>query len=138
MENKPIPIYGDGLNIRDWIYVLDHCRALDFVLQKGKPGEVYNIATNQEKTNLELIHKLLDMMGKPQSLITFVTDRPGHDRRYALNTSKITKELGWEPTYSFEEALTVTINWYLNHELWWHKVKSGEYAKYYQRMYSHR
>lgn len=138
LENKPIPIYGAGLNIRDWIYVVDHCRALDFVLQKGKPGEIYNIAADQEKTNFELIHKLLDMMGKPQSLITFVADRPGHDRRYALDATKITRDLGWKPTYSFEEALTVTINWYLNHELWWRKVKSGEYAKYYQRMYSHR
>lgn len=138
LENKPIPIYGDGLNVRDWIYVADHCRALDFVLQKGKPGEVYNIAANQEKTNLELIHQLLDIMDKPQSLITFVADRPGHDRRYALDATKITRELSWAPTYSFEEALTVTINWYLNHEPWWRKVKSGEYADYYQRMYSHR
>lgn len=138
VENKPIPIYGDGLNIRDWIYVLDHCRALDSAIQKGKPGEVYNIAANQEKTNLELIRQLLDIIGKPQSLTTFVTDRPGHDRRYALNASKITKELGWEPTYSFEEALTITVNWYLDNESWWRKVKSGEYAKYYDRMYHRR
>lgn len=138
LENKPIPIYGDGLNIRDWIYVLDHCRALDLAIQKGKPGEVYNIAANQEKTNLELIHQLLDMMAKPQSLVTFVADRPGHDRRYALNTSKITRELGWKPLYSFEKALAATVDWYLNHEHWWRQIKSGEYAKYYQRMYSHR
>lgn len=138
LENKPIPIYGDGMNVRDWIYVLDHCRALDFVLQKGEPGEIYNIAANQEKTNLELIHQLLDIMDKPQSLITFVADRPGHDRRYALDITKITQELGWQPTYSFEEALTTTVNWYLNHESWWRKIKSGDYAKYYQKMYSHR
>jgi len=138
LENKPIPIYGDGLNIRDWIYVLDHCRALDLAIQKGKPGEVYNIAANQEKTNLELIHQLLDMMAKPQSLVTFVADRPGHDRRYALDASKITKELGWEPLYSFEKALAATVDWYINHEHWWRQIKSGEYAKYYQRMYSHR
>jgi len=138
LENKPIPIYGDGLNIRDWIYVADHCRALDLAIQKGKPGEVYNIAANQEKTNLELIHQLLDMMGKPRSLITFVADRPGHDRRYALNASKITKELGWKPLYSFEKALAATVDWYINHEHWWRQIKSGEYAKYYQRMYSHR
>lgn len=138
LENKPIPIYGDGLNVRDWIYVLDHCRALDLVLQKGKPGEIYNIAANQEKTNLQLIHKLLDIMGKPQSLITFVTDRPGHDRRYALDITKITRELDWKPSYSFEQALTATVNWYLNHESWWRKIKSGDYAKYYERVYSHR
>ena len=138
LENKPIPIYGDGLNVRDWIYVADHCRALDFVLQKGKLGEVYNIAANQEKTNLELIHQLLDIMDKPQSLITFVADRPGHDRRYALDAAKITRELSWAPTYSFEEALATTVNWYLNHESWWRQIKSGDYAKYYQRMYSHR
>ncbi|HUV45497.1 MAG TPA: dTDP-glucose 4,6-dehydratase [Dehalococcoidia bacterium] len=138
LENKPIPIYGDGLNVRDWIYVVDHCRALDFALQKGKPGEVYNIAADQEKTNLELIQQVLDMMDKPGSLITFVTDRPGHDRRYALDAGKITQKLGWAPTYSFEEALTITVNWYLNNESWWRKIKSGGYADYYQRMYSHR
>ncbi len=138
LENKPIPIYGDGLNVRDWIFVADHCRALDFVLQKGKPGEVYNISADQEKTNLELIHQVLDMMDKPRSLITFVADRPGHDRRYSLDIGKISKELGWAPTYSFEEALTITMNWYLDNESWWRKIKSGEYADYYQRMYSHR
>ena len=138
LENKPIPIYGDGLNVRDWIHVVDHCRALDFALQKGKPGEVYNIAANQEKTNLELIHQLLDIMGKSRSLITFVTDRPGHDRRYALSTRKITKELGWEPSYSFEQSLATTVEWYVNNEPWWRRIKSGDYAKYYQRMYSHR
>jgi dTDP-glucose 4,6-dehydratase len=138
LENKPIPIYGDGLNVRDWIYVADHCRALDLVLHKGKPGEVYNIAASQEKTNLELVHQLLDIMGKPRTLITFVADRPGHDRRYAVDAGKITRELGWQPAYSFEEALTITVNWYLNHESWWRKIKSGEYIKYYQRMYSQR
>jgi len=138
LENKPIPIYGDGLNIRDWIYVTDHCCALELAIQKGKPGEIYNIAANQEKTNLELIHNLLAIMGKSQKLITFVTDRPGHDRRYALDATKITQELGWSLTHSFEEALATTVNWYLNHESWWRKVKSGEYAEYYDRMYSHR
>jgi len=138
LENKPIPIYGDGLNVRDWIYVLDHCRALDLTIQKGKPGEVYNIAASQEKTNRELIQQLLDIMGKPRSLITFVTDRLGHDRRYALDASKITRELGWEPAYSFEEALTTTVNWYVNHEPWWRQIKSGEYTRYYEGMYSHR
>ncbi len=138
LENKSIPIYGDGSNVRDWIYVADHCRALDFALQKGEPGEIYNIAANQEKTNLELVYKLLNIMHEPQSLVTFVTDRPGHDRRYALDASKITTQLGWKPTYSFEEALTTTINWYVDHEHWWRKIKSGEYAEYYQRMYPQR
>jgi dTDP-glucose 4,6-dehydratase len=138
LENKPIPVYGDGLNVRDWIYVLDHCRALDIVLQRGKPGEVYNIATNQEKTNLELIHCLLDIMCKPRELITFVADRPGHDRRYALDVTKISRELDWKPIYSFERALTTTVDWYINNEAWWRKIKSGEYAQYYERMYSHR
>ena len=138
LENKPVPVYGDGLNVRDWIYVEDHCRALDTVLQKGKPGEVYNIAANQEKTNLELIHHLLDIMGKPRELITFVADRPGHDRRYAVDITKISGELGWKPAFSFEQALSATTDWYVNHEPWWRKIKSGEYAKYYERMYSHR
>jgi dTDP-glucose 4,6-dehydratase len=138
LENKPIPVYGDGLNVRDWIYVADHCRALDIVLQRAKPGEVYNIAANQEKTNLELIHRLLDVMGKAHELITFVADRPGHDRRYALDVTKTTQELGWKPIYSFEKALSATVDWYVNNEPWWRKIKSGEYAKYYERMYSHR
>jgi len=138
LENKPIPIYGDGLNVRDWIYVLDHCRALDLVIQKGRPGEIYNIAANKEKTNLELIHSLLDILGKPRELITFVADRPGHDRRYSLETTKITRELGWQPAYSFEQALAATVDWYLNNEPWWRQIKSGEYARYYERMYSHR
>lgn len=138
LENKPIPIYGDGLNVRDWIFVEDHCRALDIVLQKGEPGEVYNTGATNEKTNLELIHALLNIMGKPQNLITFIADRPGHDRRYALDTSKIAKELGWNPLYSFEKALAATIDWYVNNELWWRSVKSGDYAKYYQRMYPQR
>ena len=138
LENRLIPVYGDGLNVRDWIYVEDHCHALDTVLQKGKPGEVYNIAANEEKTNLELIHRLLDIMGKSHELITFVTDRPGHDRRYALDITKISTELSWKPAYSFEKALDATVDWYINNETWWRKIKSGEYAKYYETMYSHR
>ena len=138
LEGKSIPIYGDGLNVRDWIYVDDQCRALEFVIQKGLPGEIYNIAANQEKTNLELIHILLDIMGKPREFIKFVADRPGHDRRYALDTGKIARELGWQPSHSFEEALAATVDWYLSHEPWWRQIKSGEYAKYYQRMYSQR
>jgi dTDP-glucose 4,6-dehydratase len=138
LEDKPVPVYGDGLNIRDWIFVGDHCRALDVVIQKGQPGEIYNIGGGNEKTNLELIHKLLELLDKPQSLIQFVTDRPAHDRRYSLDCSRIGTELGWKPAYSFEKALSATVDWYLKNESWWRSIKSGEYAKYYERMYSHR
>jgi dTDP-glucose 4,6-dehydratase len=138
LEDKPIPVYGDGLNVRDWIFVDDHCRALDAVIQKGQPGEIYNIGGGNEKTNLELIHKLLELLDKPRSLIQFVTDRPAHDRRYALDSAKIARELGWRPAYSFEKALSATVDWYLKNESWWRSIKSGEYAKYYERMYSHR
>ena len=138
LEDKPVPVYGDGLNIRDWIFVVDHCRALDVVIQKGKLGEIYNIGSGNEKTNLELIRKLLELLDKPQSLIQFVTDRPAHDRRYALDCTRIATELGWKPAYSFEKALSATVDWYLKNESWWRSIKSGEYAKYYERMYSHR
>lgn len=135
LEDKPVPVYGDGLNIRDWIFVHDHCRALDAVIQKGKLGEIYNIGSGNEKTNLELIRKLLELLDKPQSLIQFVTDRPAHDRRYALDCARITTELGWKPAYSFEEALSATVDWYLKNESWWQSIKSGEYSKYYKKMY---
>lgn len=138
LEDKPIPVYGDGLNVRDWIFVTDHCRALDTVAQKGRPGEIYNIAGDSEKNNLEVIHQLLELLDKPRSLIQFVADRPGHDRRYALDTTKITKELGWKPACSFEQALATTVDWYVNNESWWRRIKTGEYSKYYQRMYSKR
>ena len=138
LEDKPIPIYGDGLNVRDWIFVDDHCRALDAVIQKGQPGQIYNIGGGNEKTNLELIHRLLELLDKPRSLMQFVTDRPAHDRRYALDCAKITEELGWKPTYSFAKALRATVDWYLKNESWWRSIKSGEYVKYYERMYSHR
>ena len=133
-----MPVYGDGLNVRDWIFVRDHCRALDTVLQKGRTGEIYNIGAGNEKTNLELIRHLLRLVHKPESLIQFVSDRPGHDRRYALDTTKITGELGWQPAYSFEEALASTVDWYLKNEAWWRQIKSGDYAKYYERMYLNR
>ncbi len=135
LEDKPIPVYGDGLNIRDWIFVHDHCRALDAVIQKGKPGEIYNIGSGNEKTNLELIRKLLELLDKPQSLIQFVTDRPAHDRRYALDCTRIATELGWKPAYSFEKALSATVDWYLKNESWWRSIKSGEYSRYYEKMY---
>jgi len=135
LEDKPVPVYGDGLNIRDWIFVTDHCRALDAVIQKGKPGVIYNIGSGNEKTNLELIRKLLELLDKPQSLIQFVTDRPAHDRRYALNCARIATELGWKPAYSFEKALSATVDWYLKNESWWRSIKSGEYSRYYKKMY---
>jgi dTDP-glucose 4,6-dehydratase len=112
LKGKEIPVYGDGLNVRDWIYVEDHCRAIDLIIQQGKIGEIYNIGGNCEKTNLELVHCILNIMGKPRSLITFVADRPGHDRRYALDTTKISRELGWRASISFEEGLKNTIEWY--------------------------
>jgi dTDP-glucose 4,6-dehydratase len=135
LEDKPVPVYGDGLNIRDWIFVSDHCRALDAVIQEGQPGEIYNIGSGNEKTNLDLIHKLLELLDKPQSLIQFVTDRPAHDRRYALDCTRIATELGWKPAYSFEKALSATVDWYLRNESWWRSIKSGEYPKYYRKMY---
>ncbi len=135
LEDKPVPVYGDGLNIRDWIFVVDHCRALEVVIQKGEPGEIYNIGSGHEKTNLELIHRLLELLDKPQSLIQFVTDRPAHDRRYALDCSRIATDLGWQPAFSFEKALRATVDWYLKNESWWRSIKSGEYAKYYEKMY---
>ncbi|GAF67891.1 unnamed protein product, partial [marine sediment metagenome] len=135
LEDKPVPVYGDGLNIRDWIFVHDHCRALDAVIQKGKPGEIYNIGSGNEKTNLELIRKLLELLDKPQSLIQFVTDRPAHDRRYALDCTRIATELGWKPACSFEKALSATVDWYLKNESWWRSIKSGEYSRYYEKMY---
>ena len=138
LEGKSIPVYGDGLNIRDWIFVADHCRALDMIVQEGKSGEVYNIAGSAEKTNLEVIYGLLELMDKPRSLIQFVTDRPGHDRRYSLDASKIARELDWKAASSFEEALEATVDWYLRHESWWRRIKTGEYAQYYETMYLQR
>jgi dTDP-glucose 4,6-dehydratase len=136
LENKPIPVYGDGLNVRDWIYVLDHCRALDTVVQHGKVGEVYNVAGNSEKTNLELIKAILCQLKKPESLITFVADRPGHDRRYAIDSARIERELGWKPAASFSDALAATVDWHLKNEAWWRRIKSGDYLKYYDTWYN--
>ena len=138
MEDKELPIYGDGLNIRDWIYVEDHCRALDLVLRQGKEGEVYNVGGESEKTNLSVAQTILDHLGKPRSLIRFVADRPGHDRRYAIDFSKIGKELAWRPCVSFEEGIRRTIEWYETHREWWQKIKTGEYLEYYKRMYENR
>jgi len=122
LEDEPLPLYGDGGNIRDWIYVLDNCEAIDLVLHQGKPGEIYNIGAGNEKTNLEVTHFILNRLGKPKDLIEFVSDRPGHDRRYALDCTKI-RELGWRPRYTFEEALEKTIGWYQSHRDWWKQLK---------------
>jgi len=138
IEDKELPIYGDGMNVRDWIYVEDHCRALDAVLHHGKEGEVYNIGGQSEKPNLEVVKAVLDQLDKPHSLIRFVKDRPGHDRRYAMDFSKIERELGWNPTFSFEEGVRLTVEWYKAHQEWWRKIKTGEYLEYYERMYGNR
>lgn len=135
LENKKLPVYGDGLNIRDWIHVFDHCTAIDLVLHHGKKGEIYNIGGNNEKENIEIVKLILDYLDKEDSLITFVKDRLGHDRRYAIDSTKIQKDLGWKPRYSFEEGIKETIQWYLDNRSWWEKVKSGQYQEYYQKMY---
>ena len=138
MEDKELPMYGDGLYISDWIYVEDHCRALDQVLRQGREGEVYNIGGGNERTNLYVAKNILDRLGKPHSLIRSVADRPGHDRRYAIDFSKVKRELGWTPTVSFEEGIDRTVEWYQNHREWWKKIKTGEYLDYYKRMYQDR
>ncbi len=138
IEDKELPIYGDGMHVRDWIYVEDHCRALDVVLHKGREGEVYNIGGRSELPNLYVAKTILDKLGKPHSLIRFVKDRPGHDRRYAMDFSKIEKELGWSPSVSFEDGISMTIDWYKTHQEWWRRIKTGEYLEYYNRMYKNR
>ncbi|MBI4098089.1 MAG: dTDP-glucose 4,6-dehydratase [Candidatus Levybacteria bacterium] len=137
MEDKKIPIYGDGLYVRDWLYVEDHCRAIDMVLSKGKIGETYCVGgLSEDVNNLELAKKILSLLGRDESMIEFVKDRPGHDRRYAIDFTKIKNELGWEPLHSFDEWLEQTIRWYQDNQDWWKKVKSGEYQKYYALQYS--
>jgi dTDP-glucose 4,6-dehydratase len=137
LDDKALPLYGDGQNVRDWLYVLDHCEAIDLMLQEGRDGEVYNVGADRELTNLELTETILGMLDKPRSLIQFVEDRPGHDRRYSLDSSKI-HELGWQPRFRFEEALEGTVRWYADHRWWWEKLKSGEYESYYQKQYGGR
>ncbi|BAZ99769.1 MULTISPECIES: dTDP-glucose 4,6-dehydratase [Methanothermobacter] len=138
LENKPLPVYGDGMNVRDWIHVLDHCRAVDLVLHRGRVGEVYNIGGNSERRNIEIVELIVRELGRDESLIRFVEDRPGHDRRYAIDASKIRNELGWKPLYSFEEGIRETIRWYIDNRDWWENIKSGEYLRYYERMYGGR
>nr|AAR99612.1 dTDP-glucose 4,6-dehydratase [Geobacillus stearothermophilus] len=135
LNNQPLPVYGDGLNVRDWLHVEDHCSAIDLVLHHGKNGEVYNVGGNNERTNIEVVKAILRYLNKPESLITFVEDRLGHDRRYAIDATKIREELGWQPKYTFEEGLKQTINWYLENRSWWENILSGEYKEYYKRQY---
>ena len=137
-RGEPVPVYGDGLNVRDWIHVRDHCLAIDRVWRQGRVGEVYNIGGHCERTNLELTYALLDAMGKPRSMIRYVKDRPGHDRRYAIDCTKIEKELGWRPSVGFEEGLRQTVQWYLEQPEWVANIRTGEYLKYYEKQYSGR
>ncbi len=134
IEGKKVPVYGDGQQVREWIFTEDHCRAVDTIVQKGKEGEVYNIGTGSEKTNLEITNLLLAGLGKDESSIEHVKDRPGHDRRYAINSGKLRK-LGWKPKVSFEEGISRTIKWYKTNETWWKRLKSGEYLEYYKKQY---
>lgn len=138
MHDKELPLYGDGGNVRDWLFVDDHNRALLAVLEKGKAGEVYNIGGNNEKTNKEITMTLLKILNKPESLIKYVTDRPGHDLRYAIDSGKLQRELGWEPQVNFEEGMALTVKWYQENSAWWEEIKSGAYIKYYAKQYANR
>lgn len=138
LNNEQLPVYGKGENVRDWLHVKDHCQAIDLIIHKGRVGEVYNIGGHNEKTNLEVVKLILKALDKPESLIKFVTDRPGHDRRYAIDPTKIETELGWKPEYTFETGISQTIQWYLNNREWWEKILSGEYSNYFENMYGKR
>lgn len=138
LNNKKLPVYGKGENVRDWLYVEDHCSAIDLIIRKGKVGEVYNIGGHNEKTNLEVVKTIIKELGKSEDLIEFVTDRPGHDRRYAIDPTKIHNELGWLPATKFNDGIKKTIDWYLTHKSWWEKIISGEYQNYYEKMYKNR
>jgi dTDP-glucose 4,6-dehydratase len=138
LHDQPLPVYGDGLNVRDWLHVADHCSAIDLVLHQGVAGEVYNVGGNNEKTNIEIVKAILGYLGKPESLIKYVKDRLGHDRRYAIDAAKIQQQLGWNPQYTFATGIAETIDWYVQNRQWWEKIKSGEYLKYYERMYGSR
>lgn len=134
-NDRALPVYGDGMQIRDWLHVRDHCAAIVAVLEKGGPGEVYNIGGNNEKTNLEIVRLILRKLDKPESLITHIQDRPGHDRRYAIDNTKITTQLGWRPAYTFEQGIHETIWWYLDNQAWVERITSGDYQSYYEKMY---
>lgn len=138
LADKPLPVYGTGENVRDWLYVEDHCRAIDMILENGKVGEVYNIGGHNERSNLDVVKTILKQLGKPESLITFVGNRKGHDLRYAIDPSKIHGELGWMPETKFDDGICQTIDWYLNNESWWKNIISGDYMEYYEKMYGNR
>jgi dTDP-glucose 4,6-dehydratase len=133
-----LPVYGDGMNVRDWIHVADHCEAIDAVLHRGLVGNVYNIGGENERTNIEIVKLILKVLGKPETMIKYVKDRPGHDRRYAIDSTKIKRELGFEPVMSFGEGMEGTVKWYVENRAWWERIKSGEYLEYYDRMYKDR
>lgn len=138
LADRPLPVYGEGLNVRDWLYVEDHCKAIDLIIRKGRPGEVYNVGGHNEKRNIDIVRLICRELGKPESLITHVADRKGHDMRYAIDPSKIHRELGWLPETSFEDGIKKTIRWYLDNQQWWKTIISGEYQNYYEKMYGNR
>ena len=138
LHDQPLPVYGAGLNVRDWLYVEDHCKAIDLVIHDGRVGEVYNIGGHNEMQNIEIVRLICDRLHKPESLITYVTDRKGHDLRYAIDPTKIHNELGWLPETKFADGIEKTIDWYLKHEDWWQPIVTGEYQTYYERMYANR
>lgn len=138
LHDQPLPVYGDGLNVRDWLYVEDHCRAIDLIIHKGTVGEVYNVGGHNEMKNIDIVKLICKALHKPESLIQYVTDRKGHDRRYAIDPTKIHAELGWLPETKFADGIQKTIQWYLQHEDWWQPIISGEYQQYYQKMYAGR
>jgi dTDP-glucose 4,6-dehydratase len=138
LHDRPLPVYGDGSNVRDWLHVEDHCQALTLALEKGKRGEVYNIGGGAERQNLQIVKLVLSLVGKPESLIKYVTDRPGHDKRYAIDPSKIKRELGWTPAHTFEQGLADTVAWYVKHSEWWERVMSGAYRQYFDHQYKQR
>ena len=138
LADKPLPVYGEGLNVRDWLYVEDHCKAIDLIIHKGRVGEVYNVGGHNEKKNIDIVKIICKELGKPESLITHVGDRKGHDMRYAIDPTKIHNELGWLPETKFEDGIKKTIQWYLDNREWWETIISGEYQNYYEKMYSNR
>ena len=138
LDEKPLPVYGTGENVRDWLYVEDHCKAIDLILHKGREGEVYNVGGHNERKNIDIVRLICKALGKSESLITYVADRKGHDMRYAIDPTKIHTELGWLPETKFEDGIQKTIQWYLNNKSWWQEIVSGEYRNYYQRMYEER
>ena len=138
LKGKKLPVYGDGMNVRDWIYVIDHNKAVELVFEKGRVGEVYNIGASREMANIQIVKLILNKLGKTEELIEYVKDRPGHDRRYAIDSTKIQTELGWKPSFEFEQAMEYTIDWYLANKTWWERIISGEYQKYYEVQYGNR